>query len=359
MKKIFYLNLLAIVSIALCTSCGPEPDPDPNPTPNPNTNPTTMEAKGLYVLNEGSWGGNNSSISYYDFATGEVTEDIFLQVNQRGLGDTGNDMQSYGSKLYCVVNMSERLEIMNLATCESMETVSLAGKQPREMAFYDGNVYISCFDGSVVVVDTANYQIIHTLQAGDTPEGICVANNKLYVANSGGNNYPTYNNTMSIFDLANHALLSEVTVALNPTKLQADAQGNVYLISMGNYNDVAPSFQKIDSQMDTVVKVFDWPVSNFTIQGNYAYLYHYDYGTSSAAYKKLDTSSDVVVDEDFSEIEAQMPYGIMVNSKNNDLFITDAIDNIVNGDVYGYDLQGNLKFKIEAGISPSGMVLKY
>ena len=78
-------------------------------------------ADGLYILNEGTFQHNNSTITYYNFETGAITEDIFLEANHRGLGDTGNDLQRYGSKLYAVVNNSNRLEVMNFEDAKSIK----------------------------------------------------------------------------------------------------------------------------------------------------------------------------------------------------------------------------------------------
>ena len=98
-NNLLWLFLLPLMII----SCKPDP-PQPEPEPQPDT-----YAKGLYILNEGLFQMNNSTLSYYDFTTGEFTENIFLDVNHRGLGDVGNDLKQYGSKLYIVVNKSNTL----------------------------------------------------------------------------------------------------------------------------------------------------------------------------------------------------------------------------------------------------------
>ncbi len=64
---------------------------------------------------------------------------------------------------------------------------------------------MSCFDGSIVKIDTASLQIEATATAGRNPEGVCVVNNKLYVSNSGGLDFPNYDNTVSVFDLNSFA----------------------------------------------------------------------------------------------------------------------------------------------------------
>ena len=129
-------------------------------------------AKGVYILNEGVFNMNNSSISFYDFATGKITEDYFLQVNKRRLGDTGNDLQKYGNKLYAVVNMSEQIEVMHFSDCRSIKQIPLIGKQPRKIAFYGNKAYVSCFDGDVVQIDTVTLQVEKMVYSGENPEGI-------------------------------------------------------------------------------------------------------------------------------------------------------------------------------------------
>ncbi len=357
MKKGIYLAILSFIIISLLTSCDPI-SPDPNPSNKPTVDST---AHGVYILNEGTWGMNNSSISYKNLQTGEIVEDIFLQANGRGLGDTGSDLQAYGSKLYCVVNTSERLEIMNLENCESIETIAMEGKQPRKLAFNNGRVYVSCFDGGVVCIDTATFQIVETIQAGSNPEGLCFANNKLYVANSGGMNYPHYDSTVSVFNASNHQFIKNIPVAINPTRLFTDHQNDVYLISMGNYSNVPVTLQRIDSNNDLMAATLDLPASNLTIEKNFAYMYSYDYASASAWVKIMDITSESVVKEQFitDGTAIKLPYGITVNQVNNNVYIADAIDNSVNGDVYCFDKDGKKLFQFEVGINPSSIVIVY
>lgn len=351
--KHFHFRLPVYFLCLWLISCEKPKDPDPD---NP---PPQSGAEGIYILNEGLMDMNNSSLSYYNFNDGTVTHSFFRKANGRGLGDTGNDLQQYGSKLYCIVNISEQLEIMDAHTCRSLKQIPLIGKKPRKIAFHKNKAYISCFDGSVVKIDTASMEIETTIRAGRNPEGICVANNKLYVANSGGLNYPDYNNTVSVFDLNSFSLIKNIEVATNPYILAPDHQGDIYLVSKGNYGSVPHTFQRIDSRTDEVVQNFNLPVLNFTISGNYAYLYHYNFNTNDSWVKVMDVVSEKVVKENFISdgTDIQTPYGIMVNPVNGDVYITDAHLFTVNGDVYCFDKNGKKKFQFEAGLNPSCMVL--
>ena len=349
--NVLWLLLLPLLG-ASCHRPGPEPEPEPQPD---------AYAKGMYILNEGLFQLNNSTLSYYDFTTGTLTENIFLDVNHRGLGDVGNDLQRYGSKLYCVVNNSNIVEVMEFSTAKSLKTINLNGKQPRRLAFLDGKAYISCFDGDVVRVDTASLEVEATVHAGRNPDGICVCNGKLYVCNSGGLNYPNYDNTVSVIDPVSFTVTKDITVVINPTRVKAYNDRYVYVVSNGNYGDISYAFQKIDCQTDEIVKTYDLEVYNFAIYQNLAYAYSYDYSTMTSWIKVLNLETDEVVNESFISdgTQLQTPYNIAVNPLNGDVYITDAGAYTANGDVYCFDQNGKKKFSFEAGLCPASMVFDF
>lgn len=350
-KTIILLLSLLVVCAFSCEK--------PDPVEEPAVVPVEVVSRGAYVLSEGLMDHNNSSLLFYDFDKGTTT-DAFLAANNRGLGDTGNDLQIYGSKMYCVVNISETVEIMETKTAKSLKQISLSGRQPRRIAFDGGYAYVCCFDGAVVKIDTATMEVTATAQAGSNPDGICVANGKLYVANSGGLNYPNYGNTVTVFDLATFSPIKDITVVINPTRMAADSQGDVYVVSNGNYGDVPMTFQRIDSQTDELVQTFDFAVTNFTISGNLCYFYHYNYSTQQCAVKVMDVLTEQIVNEQFVSDGTSLttPYGIAVNPDNGDVYLTDAYQYSTNGDVICFGADGHKKFSFEAGVCPSCIVFK-
>lgn len=346
--------LWGLVLPLLAVSChrpGPEPEPEPQPD---------AYANGMYILNEGLFQMNNSTLSYYDFTTGKLTENIFLDVNHRGLGDVGNDLKRYGSKLYIVVNNSNIVEVVDVKTVQSLKTINLSGKQPRQVAFLDDKAYISCFDGDVVRIDTASLEVEATVHTGPNPDGICACNGKLYVCNSGGLSYPNYGNTVSVVDPATFTVVKDITVAVNPTRVKGYSDRYVYVVSNGNYGDVPYTFQKIDCQTDEIVKNYNLEVLNFDIHQNLAYVYSYNYSTMTSWIKVLDLETDEIVKEQFISDGTQLktPYGIKVNPLNGDVYITDAGTFTTNGDVYCFDKDGKKKFSFEAGLNPSAMAFR-
>ena len=351
-KSVLWLLILPILVIY----CVPKP-PLPEPEPIPDT-----YANGLFILNEGLFQQNNSTLSYYNFKDGTFTENIFLNVNHRGLGDVGNDLQRYGSKLYIVVNNSNIVEVVDAKTVQSLKTINLNGKQPRYITFLDNKAYISCFDGDVVRIDTAALEVEATVHTGPNPDGICTCNGKIYVSNSGGLSAPNYGNTVSVIDPASFTVTKDITVAINPTRIKSYNNRYVYVVSNGDYGTVPYTFQKIDCQTDEVVKTYNLEVLNFEIHQNLAYIYTYNFNTMTSAWiSVLDLETDEIVKEQFISDGTQLktPYGIKVNPLNGDVYITDAGTFTTNGDIYCFDKNGKKKFSFEGGLNPSAMVIDF
>jgi YVTN family beta-propeller protein len=350
MKKSLVVLLLLSISFSACRK---EPVTPDNPT---------VERNGLYILNEGLWNYNNSTISFYNLNSGEVTFDIFTAVNNRGLGDTGNDLQPYGSKLYCVVNTSENVQVMDFYTAKVVGTVSLQGKLPRRICFSGSKAYVSCFDGTVVRFDTASLAVEATVTVGPNPEGVCIVNGKLYVANTGGYNAPDYGTTVSVIDLNTFAVTKEIPVVLNPTRLYVSPnQQDIYLISSGDYGayfDIKSCLQKISPVTDEVVQTYNFELNNLVFYDNSAYFYSYDINSKEYTIQIFDLATETIVNNHFitDGTVLKIPYGIAVNPQNGDVYISDAQNYTVNGDVYCFDQNGKKKFSFEVGVNPSAMV---
>ena len=315
----------------------------------------------VYILNQGGMGMNNASLSCYNSQTGELQNDCFRAVNKRGLGDIGNDLKAYGGKLYCVVNGSNTVEVMNVQTGESVKQISLSGKSPRSIAFWKNKAYVCCYDGTVVQIDTATFAVEKTVKVGRNPEDLCVSGGKLYVSNSGGMDWETgnYDTTVSVIDLNSFAEVKKIAVGMNPGFIQADDYGNVFLVVRGNYVDVFAEFKCISSQSDAVTHTFNLAPDVFTISGTSAYLCQYDWGAMSCVVKEFDVVSKVVKKENFftEAVEIQAPYSISVDKTNGDVYIGDARDYISSGDVHCFASNGKKKFTKSVGYFPSKIVI--
>jgi len=325
--------------------------------------PTTGK---MLVLSEGLMNLNNSTLAYYDFVEKELITDYFLQKNGRGLGDTANDMILYGSKIYIAVNVSSQVEVIDANTGSSVKRIPVfdeneRARQPRYLTYKDGKVYLSCFDGNLVRIDTLSLEIDGMVKCGRNPEGLCIANEKIYVANSGGLDNPNYDNTVSVVDLKTFKELKKIRVAENPYKVFADSQGDVYVSSRGNYSTSQPyRFQRIDSYIDKVIQDFDGlNVLNFSIHDDIIYMYSYDFNSDNNWIKTFDCLSEKVIAENFitDGTKVEKPYSVQVNPYDGNIYITSTSDFSMTGDVLCFNPGGELQFSInDIGLNPNKII---
>lgn len=225
----------------------------------PSSNDETSGLSGLVILNEGSWGGNNASVLSYDEESGNLV-DIFLQNNGKNLGDTAQDIIMAGDDVYIAVNTSQIIFVMDRKFRIKKEIVAEAGGSrlsPRYFATDGRKVYVTYYEGYLGEINPSDNYKVHITSVGPNPEGVAYAGGKLYVANSGGYNYPVYNNTLSVVDASSFKETSVIEVNVNPCLVVANAAGtSVYVSSLGNYSDCLPMIQSV-STADYSVKNVD------------------------------------------------------------------------------------------------------
>jgi len=330
-------------------------------------NAESNEPTQLYILSEGLFNWNNSTLAFYDLTAKKLIPDFFLTINKRGLGDTANDMALYGSKLYTVVNQSSNIEVIDGKTGKSLKQIPLFkdngdGRQPRYIEFYKGKAYVCSFDGTVAKIDTASLKTEAFVQCGKNPDGICIANNKIYVSNSGGLSFPDYDNTVSVIDIATFTEIKKITVGVNPGKILADSERDVYVVSRGNYGSNPYKFQRINTATDALMETYnDIQALNFTIHNDTAYIYNYDFVTKKSDVKVFDCKTEMIISDHFitDGTIINTPFGIDVNPANGDVYLTDAKSYTVMGDVLCFDKKGKLKFSInEIGLNPKKVVFR-
>jgi len=347
-SSILFLAVLAV-------SCTDEPDGKPD------NHDTLVRSAGVYVMNEGLFNGNNASLTRFAFSDSATTADVFLQANSRGLGDTGSDLAIYGSKMYAVVNMSGQVEVMDARTCQSIKQIPLFDgdlpRQPRKIAFYGSKAFVCNFDGTVAVIDTTSLNIEKYITVGQNPDGITVAGGKIWVSNSGGLNFPDYNNTLSIIDPVTLTEERQVEVGTNPFVMLPDSYGDLYLIARGNYGDLKSRLQIIDVATGSVKHTFTgFEAINFTMAGDTAWVYNYDWGTGVSSVMMLDVKTETVLSNAFISdgTALQTVYGIAADPVSGLVYISDARNFTGLGKVFAFDRSGKLKFSFDAGLNPAG-----
>lgn len=344
--KLLYIALLA-AALASCKKDQPQAPAAPDTLKN-----------GMLVLNEGLFQLNNSSLTWYDLSSGTANNEFFTQKAGRLLGDTGNDMQRYGGKIYIVVNVSSTIEVLDAATGHSIRQIQMisgsTSKQPRNLAFYGSKVFISCFDGFVDVMDTVSLTITQRIPVGLNPESMTVSGQKLFVSNSGGLNAPVMDSTVSVIDAVALSEIARVNVGKNPGSIVTGHQGDVYVIARGNYGSIPSRMKKIDAATLSVTG-FPFEASGIERMGNKLLISYSASGTSQVALFNADTG--IIENASFLDLgNVQTLYNIIYRPSDQQIYVLDAMGYTNTGYVRAFGATGNYITSYHVGLNPNSIV---
>jgi len=372
-----FKNLIgyALLFLLLFSSCRKEEPVLPSTITNV-TNPVQGTVKGFFLLNEGNMGSNKASLDYFDYETGDYHCNIYPERNPnvvKELGDVGTDIKIYGGKLYAVINCSNLVEIMDVKTAHHVAAVSIPNC--RYITFHKGYAYVSSYAGPVGVnpsirrgyvakIDTVDFKVKAECVVGYQPEEMVVSGDKLYVVNSGGYMPPVYDNTISVIDLKTFTETHTIIAGVNMHRMKQDAYGNIWVSSRGDYGDTPSKTYIIDSKTDKVLDVLDLPCSNMALYGDSLLIYSAErFQASAVSYAVVNVKTRTILSRNFitdgTEKGIRMPYGIAVNPKNGEIFVTDARDYVTPGKLYCFKPDGTKKWDATTGDIPAHIVFTY
>lgn len=347
MKKDYFSILFAAMALTFFSGCKDEDDP---------AEEIDLPSEYIYVLNCGLDGHNNASLTLYDVEKGTATQHFFESQNGRRLGDTGQDILVYGSRIYISMFGESTIEVTDLEA-NSVKPIRTDG-QPRYLTAYGGKIYVTCFNGYVARIDTVSLAVEATVKVGRNPEQLAVANGKLYVANSGGLDWDTetgYDHTVSVIDIATFTETEKIEVMINPCDVVSDDRGSVYVVSVGNYMDIPNTVQKINTSTGEVSVMTDFNGTYITATNNTLYTIHSQYDANwneMITFYAYDMTGNKVLSNHFTgDTQINRPFKISSDAVSGDVYITTS-DYINVGDVYIFDKSNQFIGKFEAGLNP-------
>ena len=333
---------------------------------------------GMYVLCEGNMGSNKCTLDFLDLTTAQYHRNIYSELNPetvKELGDVGNDIKVYGSRLWMIINCSNKVEVADVGTARRIGQVDIPNC--RYLAFHDGYAYVSSFAGPVMgeeeqlglvyKVDTLTLEIAGRVEVGYQPEEMAVLDGKLYVVNSGGYMPPVYDNRVSVIDLNTFKVERTIEVGRNLHRCRADRYGQLWITSRGNYEDVPPRVYCMQQSSDGYVAIgdeIDASISEMCLVGDSLYYI----GTAWSEILQRNTVSYGIINvrthqkvadhlstaPEMSKI--RLPYGIIVNPINKDFYIMDAKNYVSSGELLHFLRDGTFDWSVRTGDIPAHAV---
>lgn len=256
---------------------------------------------GYWILSEGYAGSNNSEMAWFDVATEEIAKKQFIAKNGKSLGDTGNAMKMYGSKMYAVISGpgfgtdtpegTSYIEVIDPANGESIKRVQFTNAagvaaKPRNIIFEGSKAYISSYSNEVVRLDTATLELdAHATLSGTLAEGLAYNDGNIYVCNSGQGE----DNKISVIDIESMKETKIITTAMNPTGIVSVSSGVLYF----NTNYPAYTLYKLTTADDKITEMSGFSVADMTYANNNIYTSSFDWGTYMGEVYQFDTTKEV------------------------------------------------------------------
>ncbi len=361
--------LTAIVLSAACSNSDPGIEPED----------FGGMGQGVFVLCEGNYQAGNSTLSYYNPATGEVENGIFQRANGGArLGDTGQSIQIHDGVAYVAVENSGIIWALDTATFKVRGQLTTGQTEhminPRYIHFLSSEkAYVTdLYSPYITIFNPATMQYIGSIATGQADAFGYNSTEELHQwGDRVFTNCWSYSNKILVIDTKLDKVTHEVELpSWQPKSMALDKRGKLWVITDGGYStgddsfgDNVPHLFRIDAQTLEIEQdqMLDTDEANVQLAINpdstVLYLINND------VYRMEVTASHVPV-RPFIEAEKgsnglrHFLYGIGVNPHNGDLYVADAVDYRQSGVVYRYSESGTLIDKFRVGITPNSFAFK-
>lgn len=343
--KLHYTSCL-ILLIILSVSCKKYPI-GPQST-NTNNIDSTNRSKGVFIICEGNYNWGNGSISFLNFTSKTVSNNVFCNANSRPLGDVPQSMVIKDSIGFIIVNNSGKIEIINTSTYKSIATINNLNS-PRYMLLINENkAYVSSLYGNVIyIINPATYQITGSINTSGSSEQMVLYNNKVYAANwSNGNK-------IFVINVLTDEIINSITTVKEPNSMVLDKNNKLWILCSGGYLH--------DEQAALICMNPD----NYTIEKSYTFMNSGAYPTKLCSNATNDTLyflnkgifrmtiQDTILPG--LEIVAQQNrnfYGLTYNKEASHIYVTNTVDYVQQGWIYRYTTNGAVIDSIKVDINP-------
>ncbi len=317
------------------------------------------EGNGVFIINEGNFGSGNGSLSFLDFDSLKILNDIFYSANNRPLGDVPFSMNFFEDEIWLVVNNSAKIEVIAGNDLSSKAIIS-GFTSPRFLLQIDNEqAYLSDFySPEIAMINLKTRQTVGKIPIGRSSEQLVLAGGKVFAAFWSNFGFPGIeNNMLMVIDPETNSLSDSVFVGKEPNSMVVDAAGKLWVLCSGGFlAEENPTLRRINPhslETEIVLTFSDIQTSpsSLCINGTGDTLFYLNQGVY-----RMPTSGNALPESPFIGQNGRLFYTLGVDPRTSDILVSDAIDYQQRGMVFHYTSKGELKGTYNAGIIPGRFV---
>ena len=324
------------------------------------------ENTGVFILCEGLYGYNNSSLWYHADLSSPPINIFPCKNNGYTLGDTANDIIKINDSLMAlIISTSNEIHIINSKTAKVIRSIVIEGNGhflKKGVILHDSLLLVTDLYADIVYqvnINSTEYIPLINQQLC-APEGIAIFGNTIAICNSGYGIFrykEPYAGTVLFYDINTHQYTS-VKTGLNPQSIYYSIPSNTWLVLYSHITSMKDSVGGITEIEAHSLNPIREHKETFTGKGFYDTSLHILYAISKKGIHHIQSQNSTFKDSlIIPAIIGNQMYGIARNQSN--LYILNARNFMVSGQILIYDLLTNRYiYSHEIGINPSKLLFK-
>ncbi len=306
--------------------------------------------KVLYVVNEGNFQSGNASITRILPQSGERSSRIFEKWTGRPLGDVGQSIQLFDEKFFIVVNNSGKIEVVG-AGPQREDIGTIDGlKSPRYfLGLNPQKAYVTdLYADRIHIVNPSNLEVTGGIPTDGWCEAIHKKNGKVFVTNMD-------HGRLDLIDPLKDELVDSLELTEQPNSIVEDANGKLWVLCDGGFEEEKPALYRIDPQSFQVEKQFTFSditlsPGNLDLSPDRKTLYYLQKGVRSMDIQASSLPTNKLVEEGQGQF-----YKLEVMGEQGRIYVTDAKDYVQKGALYIFRKDGTPVDTFETGIIPNDL----
>lgn len=336
----FLVALACIISLNSCK--------DEEPAPVPPSDP------GVVIGSEGLTTSGTATLAQYDPAGKALDNNVFQKANSYIMGNTLNSIYMDEDKIFLCMSGAGEVIIVDRMTFKVIKRITNLGAPRQVIKAGDTKYYITDWqEEGFHVYNYSTNAIVKKVLTGKGPENMLVYNDLVFVANGGdGMN----DSILTVVDRRTDLVIKEIKVGYNPNSMQLDQDDKLWVLCSGilDVNPAASTPGNLVS-FDLSIDSLEYKLDSLIILDSLAITDNQMRPVKLAINPALDrlywlsnTSEANLMTHGIYELNSpsNLPfisgsfYGLGVDPNQGNIYVSDPLNGLENGNVIRYDFNG-------------------